>query len=156
MTRKKKKRKSNRRRWQIRFFKILLFAIAIALPCVWLVGGGKSESEPMRVSRLFADYLIHARYDEAAAMATPQSVDDIAFYADWVGEQAHEMINGSLRYKITHAQLLMPSDSVNVVQGKVLVMNELGEEKELHRLELKMIYNLDAWIVDFDKSQVSW
>ena len=156
MTRKMKKTKRNRRRWQIRFFKILLFALAIALPCVWLVGGGKSESEPMRVSRIFADHLIHARYDEACLLVTPRSADDVAFYADWVGEQAHEMINGNLRFKITHAQLLMPSDTVNIVQGKVLVMNELGEEKMLHRLELKMIYQLEKWLVDFDKSQVSW
>lgn len=155
MTRKKNK-KSNRRRWQIRIFKIVLFILAIALPCVWLIGGGKKESEPMRVSRIFADHLIHARYDEACAMSTPESEQEIAFYADWIGEQTHDMINGNLRFKITHVQLLMPSDSINMVQGKVLVTNELGEETVLHHLDLKMIYSLEGWLVDFEKSQVSW
>ena len=155
MTRKKKS-KRNRRRWQIRFFKLTLFILAIALPCVWLVGRGKSESEPMRVSRLFADHLIHARYDEACAMATPCSTDDIAFYADWVGEQSHEMINGNIRFKITHAQLLMPADTTNIVQGKVLVMNELGEEKVLHYLDLKIIYTDDGWIVDYVSPLSMW
>ena len=155
MTR-KKNRKSNRRRWQIRIFKIVLFILVIALPCVWLVGGGKTESEPMRISRIFADHLIHARYDEACAMSTPQSVPGIDFYSDWIGEQTHDMINGDLRFKITHAQLLMPTDSVNIVQGKVLVTNELGEEEVLHHLNLKMIYSLEGWLVDFEKSQVTW
>ena len=156
MTRKKKNSKRNRRRWQIRIFKAILFVLAIALPCVWLIGGGKGESEPMRVSRLFADHLIHARYNEARALATPQSVDDIAFYADWVGEQWTEMTNGNLRFKITHAQLLMPNDTINVVHGKVLVMNEVCEEYVLHNLNLKMVYTIDGWVVDYVSPLSMW
>ena len=156
MARKKKNKKSNRRRWQIRILKIVLFLLTLILPCVWLVGGGKKESEPMRLSRVFADHLIHARYDEACAMATAESADDIAFYADWVGSQTHDMVNGDLRFKITHAQLLMPADSTNVIQGSVLVTNEMGEENVFHHLNLKMVFMIDGWRVDFDKTQVTW
>ena len=156
MTRKKKNSKGNRRRWQIRIFKIALFLFTLALPCMWLVGGGHKESEPMRISRVFADHLIHARYDEACAMATAESAEEIAFYADWVGSQTHDMINGNLRFKITQAQFFMPADSINVVHGNVLVTNELGEEMVLHDLDLKMVYSLEGWLVDFDKSHVTW
>ena len=86
----------------------------------------------------------------------PQSVDDIAFYADWVGEQWTEMTNGNLRFKITHAQLLMPNNTINVVHGKVLVMNEVGEEYVLHNLNLKMVYTIDGWVVDYVSPLSMW
>ncbi|MBE6307424.1 MAG: hypothetical protein E7084_07215 [Bacteroidales bacterium] len=150
------KSKRNRRRFQIRIIKLILLFIVLLLPCVWLVGNGKSESEPMRVSRAFVDHLIHARYNEACALATSQSIDDILFYADWRGLQAHEIMSDSVRFKITHAQLFMPTDTTNVVQGKVVVMLPEGEEKELHGMELKLVYTPEGWLVDYDKSQIMW
>lgn len=156
MTRKKKKPKRNRRRWQIRIFKAILCLLVLALPCIWLIGGGNRESEPMRLSREFAHHLIHARYNEACAMATPQSADDIRFYASWVGEQADEVAAADMRFKITHAQLLMPSDTTNIIHGKVMVKDATGEERMLHKLNIKMLYTLDGWLVDYEAPASMW
>ncbi len=152
----KKKSKRNRRRKQIRIAKIVMFLIVILLPCVWLLSPVNNENEPMRVARKFADHLISARYDEAARLATPQSADNIRFYATWIGDNKDEVIASQMRYKITHAQLLMPSDTTYAVYGKVLVADEPNDERELCRLNLKMVYIDDNWKVDYDISQTVW
>ena len=156
MTRKSKNNKGNRRRWQLRIFKFILCLLVVALPCVWLIGDAACESEPMRLSREFANHLIHARYNEACALAPPQSVDDIAHYALWVGSQADEMAVADMRFKITHARLLMPADTINVVHGDVLIKDNAGEEILLHKLSLKMIYTIDGWLVDYVAPTSMW
>ncbi|MBR2378432.1 MAG: hypothetical protein IKA91_03225 [Bacteroidaceae bacterium] len=157
MTRKsKKKTKGNRRRRQIRIFKVVITLLVILLPCIWLIGSSQRESEPMRVARTFANHLIHARYNEACAIATPQSVDDVMFYATWMGNQPYDGEDDRIRFKVTHAQLLMPADTVNVVRGKVLVELPDDEERVLHNLELKMLYTLDGWVVDYETPTSMW
>lgn len=146
----------NRRRLQIRIFKVVITLLVILLPCVWLIGTGQRESEPMRVARAFAHHLIHARYNEACALATPQSVDDIMFYATWMGSHAYNPDTDHVRFNITHARLLMPADTVNVVHGKVLVAQPDGEERELHPLELTLRYTLDGWLVDYTAPTSMW
>lgn len=148
--------KRNRRRLQIRIFKTILTLLVILLPCVWLIGSGQRENEPMRVARAFANHLIHGRYDEACAIATPQSVDEVQFYATWMGHQAYNSDTNHVRFKITHAHLLMPADTVNMVYGKVLVAQPEGEEIELHRLELKLLYTSDRWLVDYKAPTTMW
>ena len=154
----KKKKKTNKRRLQLRIMKLTLFILVLALPCVWLVGGGRKESEPMRVARTFADHLVNGRYNEACALATPQSVDDVAFYALWRGEVSSECDStaATARFKITHAQMLMPTDTTNIIKGKVLVDTPQGEEVELHRLDLKVIFTLDGWLVDYESGRGMW
>ena len=110
----------------------------------------------MRVARTFANHLIHARYNEACAIATPQSVDDVMFYATWMGNQPYDGEDDRIRFKGTHAQLLMPDDTVNVVRGKVLVELPDDEERVLHNLELKMLYTLDGWVVDYETPTSMW
>lgn len=151
-----KKRKFNRRRTQIRIFKLIMMLLAIALPCILLIGDGKSESEPMRVARTFAHHLINEEYNEACSMATPQSLDDIMFYATWRGNNSNDSIADKMRFKITHAQLLMPSDSTNMIYGKVMIKNSDGDEELLHRLQLKMVYTLDGWIADYEAPLSMW
>lgn len=152
----KKKKKQTRRRFQIRILKLTMFILVLALPCVWLIGGSPKESEPMRVARAFADHLINGRYNEACALATAQSVDDVAFYALWRGQARNDSIAPMMRFKITHAQKLMPADSTNIIKGKVLVNTPQGNEVELHRLDLKMIYTLDGWLVDYEANRGMW
>lgn len=155
MTKKRKKSsRRNRRRTQIRIFKAVITLLVLLLPCVWLIGSQGRESEPMRMARTFADHLIHARYNEACAVATPQSVDDICFYSTWMG--AHSYDAGQVRFKVTHAELLMPDDTVNHISGKVLVMQPDGQEQELHNLELKMLFTLDGWVVDYETPVTMW
>lgn len=157
MTEKRKKTsKRNRRRRQIRIFKVSLTLLVIFLPWVWLIKSGQQESEPMRVARSFANHMIHGRYDEARTVATGQSADDIHFYATWIGEQIYNNPDDNIRFKITHAQLLMPTDSVNVVYGKVLVRTPEGEERLLHRMELKMLCTSDGWLVDYTAPFSMW
>lgn len=157
MARKSKKTsKRNRRKSQIRIFKAVLTLLVILLPCVWLIGSGQRESEPVRVARAFADHMIHARYNEACAMATPQSVDDVLFYATWMGDHAYNAETDQVRFKVTHAHLLMPADTVNVVYGKVLVAQPDGVELELHRMELKLLYTIDGWVVDYEAPTSMW
>lgn len=155
MTRKSKKTsRRNRRRTQIRIFKVIITLLVLLLPCLWLVGSQGRESEPMRMARTFADHLIHARYNEACAIATPESVDDVYFYSTWMGAHAYEA--DQVRFKVTHAELLMPADTVNHIAGKVLVMQPNGEEKELHRMELKLLFTLNGWVVDYEAPLTMW
>lgn len=156
MTVKRKKGKANRRRKQIRIFKIILVLLTILLPGILLIGGGKRESEPMQLARSFARHLIDAQYNEACSLATPQSLDDIQFYATWRGEVVNDSTAPAMRFKITHAQLLMPSDSVNMIYGKVLVTNDAGDEELLHRLKLKMVYTQEGWRVDYTAPDTMW
>ena len=50
----------------------------------------------------------------------------------------------------------MPADTVNVVRGKVLVELPDDEEHVLHNLELKMLYTLDGWVVDYETPTSMW
>ena len=145
----KKNNKRNKRRWQLRIFKLFLSLIVIALPCVWLFGTENTESEPMITAKAFADHLVHARFDEARMLATPQSAEEIDFFAEWVGEQQQELQNGVARFKVTHAQILMPADTTNVIHGAVLVPDEGGGEREVLRLQLNLLYTIEGWRVDY-------
>ena len=145
----KKNRKRTKRRWQIRAMKLVMYLLVIALPCVWLIRQKHQDNEPMRVAKAFADSLIHARFAEAQSLATVRSADDIAFYASWVGSQAEELNHSKSEFKVTHAQILMPTDTVNVIKGKVLVTGADGKEREVQHLQLTLVRCADDWRVDF-------
>lgn len=152
----KKSKKINRSRLIVRCIKLTLFLLVLLLPCIWLISPGAKESEPMRVARSFAHHMIHGEYNEASAIATPQAVDDIRFYALWVGEQAEDLRTGDVRFKITHAQQLLPTDTTNVIYGKVIVKHPDGTIVDLHPLELRMVYTIDGWLVDYEASAAMW
>lgn len=103
----------------------------------------------MRVAKAFADDMIHARFLEARMLATGRSAEDIAFYAEWVGCQSGELNGCDARFEVTHAQVLMPTDTVNVICGKVFVPDAEGVEREVQRLRLTVVREDDRWLVDY-------
>lgn len=146
----KKTGKRNKRRFQLRAMKFVMYFLAVALPCVWLIGQKRQDSEPMQVAKAFADNLIHARFVDAQALATERSADDIAFYAEWIGSQSGELQGGNARFKVTHAQILLPADTVNVIKGKVLAKDADGKEREVQQLQLTLVrQQAEKWQVDF-------
>ncbi len=151
MVKKKKKKTSlrKRRRRQIMAIKLTLALIAIALPCLWFVRQETVENEPLRVAKEFADDMIHARFDEACLLSTPSSAAEIELFAEWVGSQNEELRTGTARFKVTHAQILMPDDTTNIVQGKVLVKDRRGKEHEALKMLLNMVKKGDVWLVDY-------
>ena len=152
----KKTKKINRSRLIVRCIKVSLFVLVLFLPSLWLIIPTTKESEPMRVARSFAHYMIQGEYNEACAIATPQSVDDIHFYAMWVGEQADDLRNNDVRFKITHAQQLQPTDTTNVIYGNVIINLTDGTVCDLHPFVLKMVYTIDGWLVDYQASADVW
>lgn len=155
-TKKKKNKKRNRSRVIVRSIKLAMFLLVLLLPCIWLIDTGIKESEPMRVARTFTHHMIHGEFNEACAIATPQSVDDVKFYATWVGEQIEELAQCDVRFKITHAQQLLPSDTTNMIYGKVIIIHPDGDVSELHPLELKLVDTIDGWMVDYHASATMW
>ena len=151
MVKKKKKKTSlrKRRRRQIMAIKLTLAFIAIALPCLWFVRQETVENEPLRVAKEFADNMIHDRFSEAYMLATPESAPEIDLFAEWVGSQDDELRNGTARFKVTHAQILMPDDTTNVVQGKVLVKDRRGKEHAALSMLLNLVKEGDVWLVDY-------
>lgn len=148
----KKKKKTSlrkRRRRQIMAIKLTLAFVAIALPCLWFVRQETVENEPLRVAKEFADDMIHARFDEAGMLSTPASASEIAMFAEWVGSQSEELRTGNAHFKVTHAQIFMPEDTTNVVQGKVLVKDSRGKEREVLNMLLNMVKSGDVWLVDY-------
>lgn len=148
----KKKKKTSlrkRRRRQIMAIKLTLAFVAIALPCLWFVRQETVENEPLRVAKEFADDMIHARFDEAGMLSTPASASEIAMFAEWVGSQSEELRTGNARFKVIHAQIFMPEDTTNVVQGKVLVKDSRGKEREVLNMLLNMVKSGDVWLVDY-------
>lgn len=152
----RKKKKYNRSKNIVRIIKSTLFLLVLLLPCVWLMHPAKKESEPMRVARAFAHHMIHGEYNEACAIATPQSVDDIKFYATWIGEQLSDLQTSDVRFKITHAQQYLPSDTTNMIYGQVIIIHPEGDVSVLYPLELRMVDSIDGWLVDYKASADMW
>ena len=50
---------------------------------------------------------------------------------------------------MTHAQILMPDDTTNVVQGKVLVKDRRGKEHAALSMLLNLVKEGDVWLVDY-------
>ncbi len=145
----KKKSRRNKRRWQIRAMKMAMALIVLVLPCVWLLHEERIDNEPLRVAKEFADDMLHARFDEARLLATPQSADEIELFTEWVGTQAQELSVGKARFKVTHAQIYLPTDTTYVVQGKIMVPDAKGEECEVMRMLLNLVWRNEVWLVDY-------
>lgn len=130
--------------------KLAMYLLVILMPCVWLIKQEGKENLPMKIAKEFADHLIHARFNEAASLATPASLDDITFYATWVGSQSHELNSGEARFKVTHAQVVMPADSVTLIRGVVLIPQADGSECEVQQLNIEMVCTAESgWLVNY-------
>ncbi len=154
----KKMSKRQRRKLQVKVMKLTLLAVAILLPLILLPKQKENEyAPPMHVVPQFVDLLIHAQATEACKLATPQSADDIHFYATWINEAVAHKPRGNVRFEVTHMYKTSLKDAMRYVKGKVSVKNDKGEWKDMHIITLQVVKDVArGWVVHYDNTLTQW
>lgn len=151
------KNKRQKRRLQIRLMKATLLLLAIVLPLLLLPSKKRVEQQsPMQIAALFVDNLIHAQVEEACGVATPQSADDIHFYATWVQDAIADNPD-NIRFTATHVLIPNDDNTIGYVKGVVSVQDNEGQWSDIHILTFRLVEaSQRGWVVDYDMNNVVW
>lgn len=151
------KNKRQKRRLQIRLMKATLLLLAIVLPLLLIPSKSHTQRlSPLQTASVFVDNLIYAQVEEACSVATPQSADDIQFYATWVQDAIADNPD-NIRFTATHVLIPNDDNTIGYVKGVVSVQDNEGQWSDIHILTFRLVEaSQRGWVVDYDMNNVEW